>query len=477
MRVVGGVVVSTYRSWRADRTIRLGAGLAYYGLFSIASVLTLSLSLISLFGRRAATTEYLTEQFESMLGDIGVDLAGEVTEILEGNVGTQLGLVGLVSLLVTGSLFFLALEDALNQIWGVPVPVGIWTTIRRRATSLLVLLGAAAALVISLAAQAITSIAEALLPGSSEGLDLLSAALANGVTWAVLAIAVVLLFRYLPSAEVGWRPAIVGGTSTAALLIVGTAVVGWYLRNYGASSLTGAASSVLAVLVWIFYEAQIVLAGAQLTKTLSNGALSDEAGSNGAGPNRAGSSPAPSSASSDVTRARQLTGRRGGVRRHDVSFDDGRPAPDDERNTMALGPIEVVVLGFPGNEFNGQILPELERLVEQDTISIVDGLFLRKDADGSIEFIEFDELGANADAERLAGLIDQLDALISDEDVEELAAGLDANSSAAILVFEHTWVKPFRDAVVDSGGVMVANFRVPGLAVQDLLDELAAQPD
>ena len=141
---------------------------------------------------------------------------------------------------------------------------------------------------------------------------------------------------------------------------------------------------------------------------------------------------------------------------------------------MALGPIEIVVIGFPGNEFNGQILPELERLIENDTISVVDGLFLMKDADGEVEFVEFDEIGANDDAERLAGLVDQLDALISDEDVAEFAAQLEPNSSAAILAFEHTWAKPFRDAIVASGGVLAANFRVPGLVVEELLAELAA---
>lgn len=140
---------------------------------------------------------------------------------------------------------------------------------------------------------------------------------------------------------------------------------------------------------------------------------------------------------------------------------------------MALGPIEVLVVGFPGNQFNGEILPELERLVEAQTISIVDGLLLLKDADGDVEFIEFGEDDANPDAARLAALMDQVDSLISDEDVDELAATLEPNTSAAMLVFEHTWAKPFRDAIVASGGVLAANFRVPGLVVEELLAELA----
>ena len=161
---------------------------------------------------------------------------------------------------------------------------------------------------------------------------------------------------------------------------------------------------------------------------------------------------------------------RVGTRRVAVRYTPGAlGAPpqtvEPRRCTMALGPIEVLVVNFPGNEFNGAIIPELERLVADDTISIVDGVLVRKDADGEVTFTEFEELGGNADAERLASVMDQLDSLISDEDIAELAAGLEPNSSEAILVFEHTWAKPLRDAIVDSGGVLADNFRVPGIDI------------
>jgi len=141
---------------------------------------------------------------------------------------------------------------------------------------------------------------------------------------------------------------------------------------------------------------------------------------------------------------------------------------------MALGPIEVLLIAFPGNQFSGEILPELERLVEAGTISVVDGLLVTKLDDGDVIFAEFGEEDANPDAARLAALLDQVESLISDDDVAELAAGLEPNSSAALLVFEHTWAKPFRDAVVASGGVVAADFRVPGLVVDQLLNDLAA---
>ncbi len=144
---------------------------------------------------------------------------------------------------------------------------------------------------------------------------------------------------------------------------------------------------------------------------------------------------------------------------------------------MTLGPIEVLLVAFPGNRFNGEILPELERLVETGTISVVDGLFVSKTADGEVIFAEFGEDDASPEVARLAALLDQVESLLSDGDVAELAAGLEPDSSAALLVFEHTWAKPFRDAIVDSGGVLAANFRVPGAVVDEVLDELENADD
>ncbi len=141
---------------------------------------------------------------------------------------------------------------------------------------------------------------------------------------------------------------------------------------------------------------------------------------------------------------------------------------------MALGPIEIVVIGFPENRFNGTIVPELQKLVDAGTVSIVDGLFATKDESGSITLAEFGEVGANADAAALAAVIDRVEGLISDEDVEALISGLDPGSSAAILAFEHTWLKPLQDSIIDSGGVLLDSVRIPGRVVEEIL---ATVPD
>jgi len=141
---------------------------------------------------------------------------------------------------------------------------------------------------------------------------------------------------------------------------------------------------------------------------------------------------------------------------------------------MALGPVEVLVLSFPGSQFNGAIIPELERLTSSGIITVIDGVFVTRDGSGDVTFVEFGELGENHDAARLAAVLDQVESLISDEDVLELADGLAPGDSEAILVFEHTWAKPFRDAIVESAGILTGEMRLPGLAVDELLDELAA---
>jgi hypothetical protein len=140
---------------------------------------------------------------------------------------------------------------------------------------------------------------------------------------------------------------------------------------------------------------------------------------------------------------------------------------------MSVGPIEVIVVEFPGNRFNGKILPELRRLVDAGTIRIVDGLLLSRGEGEDITILEIDQVTGDPDLTALAELFDTMDALISDEDVDVLSESLEPNSSAAILVFEHTWAIPFRDAILDSGGVLATAIRIPADVVDNVIAALA----
>lgn len=272
LRGLWSLLRDTYTSWRADRTIRLGAGLAYYGLFSLTSVIAVSIALIRLLGRSAIIEEAFADRLEEFVGeyDEAAAIIESIFEEFAGPSGTSIGVIGLGTLLVTGSLFFLALEDAVHQIFGVPVRAGLKNTLRRRAMSLLVLLGACLTIVLSLAVQAATGLLELLVPEGIPTDGVVSTVVASALGSAVLAGALVLLLRYLPSVEVTWRTAFVAAVTTGIFLVIGTSLIGWYLRTIGASSLGGAASTPIAVLLWIYYAAQILLAGVQLTHVMTD---------------------------------------------------------------------------------------------------------------------------------------------------------------------------------------------------------------
>ena len=135
----------------------------------------------------------------------------------------------------------------------------------------------------------------------------------------------------------------------------------------------------------------------------------------------------------------------------------------------ALGPVELLFVEFPGNQFTGEIVPALTDLIDQGTIRVLDLVFVAKDADGNALGIELEELPSESKG-AFSDLVDEIEALISEEDVEDLSEALEPNSSAAILLFEHTWAIPFRDAIASSGGQLVVRLPI----TEEALAEIAA---
>lgn len=151
-----------------------------------------------------------------------------------------------------------------------------------------------------------------------------------------------------------------------------------------------------------------------------------------------------------------------------TAVSNDRTAPRD------LGPIEVMVLAFPGSRFTGEIRPRIEELVSTGIIRVVDAVFIRKATDGAVDVLELADLADDPEATALSqALADQLD-LLSGEDAEALVADLQPGSSALAIAFEHTWLKPVRDAVVAAGGVLLADLHIPSPAVDEVLAAVAA---
>ena len=136
---------------------------------------------------------------------------------------------------------------------------------------------------------------------------------------------------------------------------------------------------------------------------------------------------------------------------------------------MAIGPVEYIIVGFPGNNFSGEIVPELVALVESGTVRILDLIFIGKDADGSVVAFEIDELDALTE---FAGLDTDVGGLISPEDIEHAAAALEPNSSAALLIWEDLWAAPFAEAVRRADGVLLEGARIPHELIAPALSHL-----
>jgi len=136
---------------------------------------------------------------------------------------------------------------------------------------------------------------------------------------------------------------------------------------------------------------------------------------------------------------------------------------------MGIGPVEYMVVAFPGNQFNGQIAPALRDLIDSGTIRVLDLAFVMKDADGSVVGAELEDTGSDV-MQAFNALTIERGGLLNDDDLQDIGDALDANSSAAILVWEDLWAKRFADAVADSGGVLVDIARIPRDIVQAAID-------
>jgi uncharacterized membrane protein len=138
---------------------------------------------------------------------------------------------------------------------------------------------------------------------------------------------------------------------------------------------------------------------------------------------------------------------------------------------MSYGPIELVVIGFPGNKFSGKIMPALEELVNGKIVRILDITFVKKDAKGVIQMLEFNDLSPEEAAlfERVGG---EIYSVISAEDMKAAAAAMEPNSSAALIIWENIWATRFREAVLDAKGVLIARAHVDPVFMAKALAEI-----
>ncbi len=136
---------------------------------------------------------------------------------------------------------------------------------------------------------------------------------------------------------------------------------------------------------------------------------------------------------------------------------------------MSIGPVEYIILGFPGNKFTGQIVPELAKLIDSGLIRILDLTFISKDAAGEVNVVEFDAVEELA---AFSGLDAEVGGILTDQDIAYAAQSLEPNSSAALLIWEDTWAGPFAAAVRKADGVILEGARIPREIIEQVMGAL-----
>jgi membrane protein len=264
----------TAGEWMEDNCPQLGAALAYFTVFSLAPLVVVLLAAFGLIsGSSEMARDRITEQLQYFVDPSGVkvfrEIAAQTAKPTAGIIATTLGvIVGLFG----ASGVFGQLQEALNTIWGVkPKPGnGIWAFVRARFLSFAMVGGVCFLLLVSLAVETILRGLNDYLKGVIPGGHVLAMALFLLFDISVIVLLFAFIFRYLPDAKIAWRDVWIGSALTAIFFVLGKFILALYLGSGAAGSAYGAAGSLITLLLWIYYSAQILLFGAEFTQVYAN---------------------------------------------------------------------------------------------------------------------------------------------------------------------------------------------------------------
>ena len=273
-RSIVALFKNTASEWVEDKCPQLGAALAYFTVFSLAPLILVLLAVFGLFfGSSEHAREKITEQLQYFIDPSGIkvikDIAASAAKPTSSVLATSLGII--VALFGASGVFG-QLQDALNTIWGVkPKPgAGLWGFLRARFLSFAMVAGVCFLLLVSLTVETILKGLSGYLRSMLPGGDALALMLFFLFDLVVIVLLFAMIFRFLPDAKIAWRNVWVGATLTAVLFVIGKFFLGLYLGSGAAGSAYGAASSLITLLLWIYYAAQILLFGAEFTQVYTN---------------------------------------------------------------------------------------------------------------------------------------------------------------------------------------------------------------
>ncbi len=263
------LVKDSVSGWLDHEASRTGAALAFYTVFSLAPILLLSIAITGFFFGEQAVRGEIFEQISALIGPVGASAVQTVIQHAgQSGAGTMTTVFSVLTLIIGANTALVELKSGLDQIWNVPPEhrTGFWYFVRTQLLSVGVIL----ALVFLLLVSLVISAALAALEKLSRGEHVLNIVLdwVNLLfSFALVAALFGTLYKVLPSIRIAWRDVMVGALVTAALFTVGKFAIGAYIGNSGLASTYGAAGSVILVLVWVYYSAQIFLFGAEFTRS------------------------------------------------------------------------------------------------------------------------------------------------------------------------------------------------------------------
>jgi membrane protein len=261
-------VQAVVEAFIADDALSRGASISFYTVTSIGPVLFIAVAIAGLVFGEAAARGAISEQLGGLMGQEAADLVERVVQGASGkSTGIIASVIGVITLLITASGVFGEMQSALNKIWKAQPPGG---TISRLVRARIASLGLVAALgflllvslVISALLAALADYIDVRLPFGALMLHMLHLTM----SFALISVMFAAIYKVLPDVKLSWRDVMIGAVVTALLFSLGKFLIGLYLAHSAMASAYGAAGSLIVILMWVYYSAQIFLLGAEFTK-------------------------------------------------------------------------------------------------------------------------------------------------------------------------------------------------------------------
>lgn len=268
------MIKAAFQAWVDDYAPSMGAALSYYTLFSLAPVLIIVIAVTGMvFGQQAAQGEIVAQLGGIMGPDGALAVEGILKAAREPAKSVVATIVGAALLLLGATAIFAELQSALDRIWRVPAPPaesGIWHFLRTRLLSFGLVLGLGFLLTVSLVVSAALAAVGKWWGGWLEGWDVFLATLNFAVSLGIFTLLFAMIYKIMPRATISWRDVWTGAAVTALLFNLGKVLIGLYLGKSSLASGFGAAGSIVVLIAWVYYSAQIFLLGAEYTWVYAN---------------------------------------------------------------------------------------------------------------------------------------------------------------------------------------------------------------